>query len=261
MEETNNNKDLNDKNNNSIISKITGTKAAIIIITLSLVIGIILGTINPVILNDTNTAKNSESKKSSPTPCSGYTSGGVQIPTKPIIYLYPENTIELKVTLGNPEKITHSYPKYVDGWNVIANPNGTLIDKDTGKELYSLYWEGIDNNSYSYDDGFCVKGEDTTKFLEEKLSILGLSEREAEEFIIYWLPILENNKYNYIRFATMDEINEIMPLNFSVKPDSIIRVLMQYKPLENEINVKNQKLITPERKGFVAVEWGGTELK
>ena len=41
---------------------------------------------------------------------------------------------------------------------------------------------------------------------EEKLAILGLNEREAEEFIIYWLPKLESNKYNYIRFATEEEI-------------------------------------------------------
>ena len=53
-------------------------------------------------------------------------------------------------------------------------------------------------------EGFIVKGEDTAKFLEEKLEILGLNEREAEEFIIYWLPKLEANKYNYIRFASVE---------------------------------------------------------
>ena len=59
----------------------------------------------------------------------------------------------------------------------------------------------------------------------------------------------------------MDEINKNMPLEFSVKPDTIIRVLMQYKALDNYIEVKEQKLETPERTGFVAVEWGGTEIK
>ena len=52
-----------------------------------------------------------------------------------------------------------------------------------------------------------------------------------------------------------------MPLEFSVEPDTIIRVLMQYKPLDNYIEVNEQKLETPERVGFVAVEWGGTEIK
>jgi len=52
-----------------------------------------------------------------------------------------------------------------------------------------------------------------------------------------------------------------MPLEFSVEPDTIIRVLMQYKMLDEPIEVKEQELVTPERNGFVAVEWGGSELK
>ena len=181
---------------------------------------------------------------------------------KPIIYLYPEETTELSVTLGKPENITCSYPKYdKDGWQVIAEPNGNIIDKQTGKNLYSLYWEGINNNNVEFKEGFVVKAEDTIKFLEEKLAILGLNERESEEFIVYWLPKLQENKYNLIRFASMDEINESMPLNFSVQPDTVIRVLMQYKGLDKPIEIKEQQLTTPERKGFVAVEWGGSEIK
>ena len=93
------------------------------------------------------------------------------------------------------------------------------------------------------------------------MAVLGLTEREAEEFIIYWLPKLECNKYNYIRFASIDEINEYMPLDFSVKPDSLIRVLMQYNGLDEYMEVTEQKLETPERTGFVEVEWGGSEIK
>lgn len=182
-------------------------------------------------------------------------------PEKPIIYLYPEETTEISVTLGKPKNITCSYPEYTDGWNVIAHPDGTLIDIKTGRKYYSLYWEGIDKTDINFKEGFIVKGNDTIEFLEEKLAILGLNEMEAEEFIVYWLPKLKENEYNYIRFATIDEINEIMPLKFSVKPDTIIRVLMQYKGLENPIDVQEQKLETPERTGFVAVEWGGTEIK
>ena len=183
------------------------------------------------------------------------------IDAKPIIYLYPQEEIELSVKLGYPEKITCSYPKYEDGWNVIAKPDGTLIDTDTGRSLYALYWEGINTMNTEMKEGFVVKGENTIKFLEEKLETLGLNEREAEEFIVYWLPKLEANKYNYIRFATMEEINKDMPLEFSVKPDTLIRVLMEFKGLDEYIEVSEQKLQTPERKGFVAVEWGGTEIK
>lgn len=179
---------------------------------------------------------------------------------KPIIYFYPEQTTELNVKLGYPENLTCSYPKYENGWNIIANPDGSLIDINTGRSLYSLYWEGNAKQKISMDEGFVIKGEDTISFLEEKLAILGLNEIEAEEFIVYWLPKLQNNKYNYIRFATIDEINKMMPLEISEKPDSLIRVLMEYKPLDKYIDVKEQELSTPARTGFVVVEWGGAEI-
>ena len=181
---------------------------------------------------------------------------------KPIIYLYPTEEEKVSVKLSYDDMITVSYPKYTNGWNVLAKEDGTLIDLSTNKNLYSLYYEC--NNKINFkveNDGFIVKGENISKFLEEKLDILGLTEREAEEFIIYWLPKLEANKYNYIRFATLDEINANMPLEINPNPDTTIRVLMTFKGLDNPIEVKEQELITPERKGFVAVEWGGTEIK
>ena len=180
---------------------------------------------------------------------------------KPIIYLYPEEQVEVTVKLGKPENITCSYPKYDEKWTVVANPDGSLIDKGTNRELYSLYWEGEYTTPIQMNEGFVVKGEDSSEFLEEKLAILGLNEREAEEFIVYWLPILEKNEYNYIRFASMEEINESMPLNFSVEPNSLIRVWMQFKAVDKNYKVNEQVLENPERKGFVAVEWGGTEIK
>ena len=180
---------------------------------------------------------------------------------KPIIYLYPTKDTEVSVKLQNKDNITVSYPKYSNGWKVLAKKDGELTDLTTNKSLYSLYYESKNVINFKVEnDGFVVKGEDTIGFLEEKLAILGLTERESEEFIIYWLPRLEANKYNYIRFATLDEINENMPLQIAPSPDTIIRVLMTFKGLDNPIEVQEQQLTTPERNGFVAIEWGGTEI-
>jgi len=180
---------------------------------------------------------------------------------KPIIYLYPTEATKVEVKLGHPKKLSCSYPEYKYSWKVLANPNGKLVDLETGRNLYSLYWEGHSTANYNFKEGFVAKSEDTAKFFEEKLAILGLNEYEAEEFIVYWLPKMQNNKYNFIRFATFDEINEYMPLEFSVEPDTLIRILMQYKTLNKPIQVDEQILNTPERTGFVAVEWGGSEIK
>ncbi len=180
---------------------------------------------------------------------------------KPIIYLYPTAETTVQVELGNPKNLTCSYPKYESSWNVIAKPNGDLIDLSSGRNLYSLYWEGTNNYTKKITEGFCVKGEDSAKFLEEKLRILGLSDREAEEFIVYWLPQLEANKYNLIAFETIDEINKDMPLTITPTPDSIIRVMMKFKGVNRFVTLPEQKLETPERTGFVVVEWGGTKIK
>lgn len=182
------------------------------------------------------------------------------ITAKPIIYLYPEQETEVTVKLGREENLTHTYPKYENGWKVTAKPNGELKDIKTGRSYYALYWEGINKVKVNMEVGFIVKGKDTIKFLEEKLKVLGLNERETNEFIIYWLPKLEKNKYNYIRFQTEEEINTNMALEINPRPDTIIRVVMEFKSIEKPMEIKEQELKTPTRTGFTVVEWGGTEL-
>ena len=76
-------------------------------------------------------------------------------------------------------------------------------------------------------EGFVVSRENVANFLEKKLSILGLNYKEAEEFIIYWLPKLEQKDYVHIRFQTMNEIEENMPLLVTPSPDTLIRIIME----------------------------------
>jgi hypothetical protein len=179
---------------------------------------------------------------------------------KPIVYLYPEEETSVSVKLGSPEKLTVSYPEYVDSWNVVAKPDGTLKDK-TGREFYGLYYEAKPTTEFSVSDtGFVVKKENAVKFLEEKLAVLGLNEREAEEFIVYWLPEMQKSEYNYIRFASATEIDKNMSLSISPKPDTTIRVWMVLKGLDSPISVQEQKLEQKSRSGFTAVEWGGIKL-
>lgn len=186
---------------------------------------------------------------------------------KPILYLYPTTDTNITVKLGKPEDLTVSYPTYnaSTGWRALAKPSGELVDLSSGRNLYALYYESnLSDNEFKVEaDGFIVKREDATSFLEDKLAELGLNEREAEEFIVYWLPRLNEHNYNYIRFATMDEINEAMPLDINPTPDTIIRVLMTYKGLDEPLeNITEQQLpATPARTGFTVVEWGGSEIK
>ena len=178
---------------------------------------------------------------------------------KPIIYIYPKHDMDLTITLGNKDTLLYTYPKYNNSWNVHVNTDGNIYDYDTKRNYYGLYWEANDNYELDMTTGFVVKGSDTVKFLEEKLAILGLNDYEINEFIVYWIDKLESNNYNFISFRNIKDINESMPLNISQKPDTLIRVMMDYKPLDNYIEVEEQQLTKIDRKGFTVVEWGGTK--
>ena len=178
---------------------------------------------------------------------------------KPVIYLYPEQEQEQEVSvrLDYDGKLTCTYPAYDDGWNVTAAPDGTLTD-ESGKEYNYLYWEGETDQEYDFSEGFCVAGEDTAKFLENALDRLGLTRREANEFIVYWLPRMEQNEYNLISFQS-EVYTDHARLSIQPEPDTVIRVFMAYKPLDHYQEIPEQSLSTPERSGFTVVEWGGSE--
>ncbi len=59
----------------------------------------------------------------------------------------------------------------------------------------------------------------------------------------------------------MNEIEENMPLLVTPSPDTLIRIIMDWKSLDNSIDVKEQTLTPVTRNGYTVVEWGGTEIK
>lgn len=177
---------------------------------------------------------------------------------KPVIYLYPEETTQVEVKLDYDGRLAHTYPAYGDGWRVTAQPDGTLTD-ETGREYYCLFWEGESDWEYDFSQGFCVAGADTAAFLEDALARLGLTDQEAQEFIIYWLPKMEGNPYNLISFQ-QEAYTDHARLTVTPEPDTLLRVFMAWKPVEEPVDLPAQELTAPERTGFTVVEWGGVEL-
>lgn len=178
---------------------------------------------------------------------------------KPVIYLYPEQEIEVSVQLDYDGELTCTYPAYEDGWSVTAQPDGTLTD-EAGKQYSYLFWEGETDVEYDMSRGFVVKGSDTAEFLQEKLSYLGLTPREYNEFIVYWLPKMQDHPYNLIAFQ-QEAYTDSAALTISPQPDSILRVFMAYQPLEQPVEIEEQVLAPFAREGFAVVEWGGTEIR
>lgn len=178
---------------------------------------------------------------------------------KPVIYLYPEVPTEVSVKLSLDGNLTCTYPSYENGWTVTAHPDGTLTDAN-GQTYNYLYWEGETNAQYDFSKGFCVRGEDTATFLEYALAKLGLTRREANEFIVFWLPMMQDNRYNIIAFQNT-AYTDSAKLEIIPSPDTLIRVFMAWQASEIYVNIPEQELPAPNRDGFTVVEWGGTEIK
>ena len=180
---------------------------------------------------------------------------------KPVIYLYPETTIDVEIKLNiKNSKLSCIYPKFNgedNTWKVKASPNGeiTILDK---KYPY-LFWEAESYINQDVSKGFIVKAEDAEKFLEEKLKLIGLNEKESCEFITYWLPELLKNKISLCSFQKQ-EFFDNFELDINPKPKSVLRVFLSIKKLNKEIKVEEQKFKPFKREGFTVVEWGGSQL-
>ena len=184
------------------------------------------------------------------------------VPTyKPAIYLYPVKETDISVKLDlHGSKLMTTYPRYNGGWQVTAYPDGHIVNKADGGNYDYLFWDAVSEKQiFDLSKGFCVKGEDTERFLREKLTYLGLNEREMNEFIVFWLPMMEHNTYNLITFQT-DRYTDMAELTIEPKPDTLIRVYMTTEALEAPVDIEPQELEPAERHGYTAVEWGGSVI-
>lgn len=183
---------------------------------------------------------------------------------KPVIYFYPEATTQIEVKLEFNGELGFCYPKYENGWNFSATPNGDLIFDN--KNYNYLFWEGkteIQFKQEIFQNGFIVSSDTLLKFLESSLEQIGLSSSEIQDFVTYWIPRMTKNKENFIHFLTGENYNEYAELNILPKPDNFIRVFMVWSSIEDfpEQTISIQKLPSFSRSGFHVVEWGGSEIK
>ena len=96
--------------------------------------------------------------------------------------------------------------------------------------------------------------------MEWALAEQGLTAREANEFIIYWLPLMQDNPYNVISFQSSAYTDSAV-LDISPAPDSLLRVFMAYYPTQEAVDIQPQAFAPFVREGFTVVEWGGSQVK
>lgn len=174
---------------------------------------------------------------------------------KPNIYIYPEETMELDVNIIFPHggRITTSVPPYnTDGWHITVEPSG-IID---GQYEY-LFYESTQPDYGQYEVGWVVAREELEDFFRDNLAQTGFNEKEIADFVDYWVPRLLEYPYYAIYPQYNDELEEIIKLNFSARPDNLIRLIYSVRGLENN-NLDIQEPVIPQfaRNGFTVVEWG-----
>ena len=177
---------------------------------------------------------------------------------EPIIYLYAEEQRQVNIQLGSSVTITQSTPAYQEGWTVVASASGEVLNISDNRTYPYLFWEGWSYVFPLQESGFVVKQSEVEVFLNEILPKFGLNQKETADFLESWLPSFSDSPYYFITFIDQETINRLAPLEISPSPGTLIRVLMDFKPLERAAVVPPLELLAPpERKGFTVVEWGG----
>lgn len=177
---------------------------------------------------------------------------------KPVIYLYPEETMDVDVTVEPRGGFTFTEPAYNDGWSVTAKPNGQLRNKADGKTYPYLFWEGRGGLYQAPEEFWVVEQKEVKRFLKSTLAQYGLNRQEIADFNEFWVPRMKEAEYYKIGFHGTAVMDEIAPLTVSGGPDSIFRILMDFEELEEPVEANPPKNIVPfERVGFTVVEWGG----
>lgn len=175
---------------------------------------------------------------------------------KPVIYLYP--TKEQQVSVQVSADITKSEPLYpANGWLVTAKPSGQLQYR--GKNYPYLFWEGLGTGHYpNYQDrGVVVKRNLAVATIEKHLQQFGLNSQEIADFIEFWADKLPQKNYVRLTWLGTSDMDQLAPLAVTPKPDTRIRVFLEFEGLDQYRHLKPQKISAPKRVGFVLVEWGG----
>ncbi len=176
---------------------------------------------------------------------------------KPVVYLYPQTPTNVSIQVG--ADVRKSVPLYVPGkgWqNVLALPGGQLFYN--GASYDSLFWEGFGNGVYpDIASGTVVPRSQVASTIRLQLATQGLNAKEANDFMAFWQPKLPKTAYTRLTWLSLPQINQLAPLTISPKPNTVIRVFLDFQGLDQPQTLPAQQLSAPQRQGFTVVEWGG----
>jgi len=173
---------------------------------------------------------------------------------KPNIYLYPPKSCSLSVRLVFPlgGSIIESDPQYNNGWDVFVEPSGKI----NGKYNF-LFYESQVTDAFQYSKGWNVSKDSLRFFFTNHLLSCGFNRNEINDFLEYWIPRLQNHTRYLIYPQFSQEIERIIQLNVSIKPDALLRLFYVIKGTNRlDMLPPPAPISNCLRRGFTITEWG-----
>ncbi len=172
---------------------------------------------------------------------------------KPNLYIYPEQTLSLSVKINFPNggKVTESIPAYNNSWNITVTPNGQIND------YYDyLFYECDVPDLTQKEYGWVIKTTELENFFANNLSLSGFSQKEVNDFIEYWIPLLTEHNYYAIYPQYKTQLNKMIEIEFSEIPDNFYRLHYVIIGRDNNKQLPAPQIESAIREKYYAVEWG-----
>ncbi len=172
---------------------------------------------------------------------------------KPNIYIYPTVAIDLSIQISFPNggQIIESIPDYNGAWEINVLPSGLI-----NNEYEYLFYEARIPELLQRDFGWVINGAGLRSFFINNLDSLKFSIKEIDDFVEYWIPLLDDKKKYIIYPQFNDVLDEIVQLKFSTTPDNVIRVFYLLEEYEEGKLVKIPQIPSHRREDFTVLEWG-----
>jgi hypothetical protein len=179
---------------------------------------------------------------------------------EPVLYLYGTDE-PVTVTLGPDIFVTASAPRVQDHrWTLLPTGDGGVSVPGSDERWPFLFWEGQSGLFEPPAGGEVVARAEVRAHLRRVLAARGLQGREIDDFLEAWAPELEQSPFVRISFHEPGDIDELVPMTIEPPPDTLVRVMMEYEPLQRAPRERPPatapRAILP-RQGFTVVEWGG----
>jgi hypothetical protein len=213
---------------------------------------------------------------------------------KPAILLYPINDVNISISIKLDSAIwifSQLYPAPISSdntatsfavWNVRATKEEIIV---YNKQEYAyLFWDAITIEKHNFkinlNNAFCTESIQIPNMLNKMLISYGLTVKERQDLITYWLNDLTSADYaicqiigsfekpkeiDKIKYLGDQYYNKAAILNFDSEikdncPDVVLRIILLFSPSYRFVNYNYtgpEIQIPLKREGFWAVEWGG----